>query len=287
MIKKVIVFAFILLLGSCSIQPEERAPLPANDFLVIAHRGASAYAPDHTILAYELADQMEADYIELDLHMTKDKKLVALHERKVTVRGQKRAVASLTFEELKDFSPGTIYNELYPDLASPIYEVLPVPELGEILSHFKDDVNYYIETKSPTSTPGIEVELIRQLRAHHLLNRLDKYPKVIIQSYDAESLKKVFKLEPSIPLVKLYSKRTASLSEREIRSLGQYASGVGVNMNLVTTELVTRLHKAGLHIHPFVINEEINIEALRQMGVDGVFTDNPDIAVKVKNREQY
>ena len=285
MIKKILLFLFILMLVSCFPEPVERAVLPTNDFLVIAHRGASAYAPAHTMLAYELAVQMEADYIELDLHMTRDKKLVALHDPEISLKGKKRRIANITHEELKNYSPGAIYNEEYPEFASPIFEAFPVPELGEILAHFKDEVNYYIEIKSPTITPGMEEELIRQLRAHHLLNRSDKLPKVIIQSYNAKSLKKVFQLEPSIPLIKLYSKKTDSISKREIRSLGQYASGVGVNMNLVTTELITRLHKAGLHIHPFVVNEEKTIQSIKQMGVDGVFTDKPDIAVKVKNKD--
>ena len=285
MIKKHLLFSFILMLVSCSPEPIERAVLPTNDFLVIAHRGASAYAPDHTMLAYELAVQMEADYIELDLHMTKDNKLVALHDPEILLNGKKRRISNTMLEELNNYSPGAIYNEQYPEFASPIFEALPVPELGEILAYFKDEVNYYIEIKSPTITPGMEEELIRQLRAHHLLNRSDQHPKVIIQSYNAKSLKKVFQLEPSIPLIKLYSKKTGSLSKREIRSLGQYASGVGVNMNLVTTELIKELHKNGLHIHPFVVNDEKTIQAIKQMGVDGVFTDKPDIAVKVTNKD--
>ena len=72
MIKKTGLLALVFILGACLIVSGERAPLPENDFL-IAHRGASAYARDHTFPAYELAVAMamDADYIELDLHMTK------------------------------------------------------------------------------------------------------------------------------------------------------------------------------------------------------------------------
>jgi len=280
--KKSIMFTCLLLLLGCSLEPTKRAPLPTENFLVIAHRGASAYLPEHTIPAYELAVEMEADYIELDLHMTKDGKLVALHEKTVLIDGKEHAVANLNLKDLQGVSPGSIFNEVNPEFASPAHEALAVPELGEILSFFKDEVNYYIELKSLTATPGMEEELLHQLQEHNLLNRVDELPKVIVQSYSENSLKKVFELEPTIPLVKLYNQKTSSISNKEIHRLGQYASGIGVNQELVTKELVNRLHGEGLHIHPFVINDPDTMEAMKQMGVDGIFTDTPDLAVKLK-----
>jgi len=282
MIKRISLLTFVFILTACVIEAVERAPLPADDLLIIAHRGASAYAPDHTFPAYELAVAMDADYIELDLHMTKDKQLVAIHDNWILLEGEEHAVANLTFEELKDFSPGTVFNKQYPELALKSFESLHVPKLDDILSHFKDEVNYYIEIKSPTVTPGMEKELIRQLQSYQLLNRSDELPKVIIQSYNADSLKKVLALSPSIPLVQLYSRNTTSISDKEIRNLGRYASGVGVDQSLVTSDLVKRLHKEGLHIHPFVVNEADSIQEIMRMGVDGIFTDKPDIAVKMK-----
>ena len=274
--------AISFLLASCSTPPVERTTLPADDFLIIAHRGASAYAPAHTIYAYELANQMGADYIELDLHMTQDKKLVALHDKKIVVNGVERSIANLTFKDIQAFSPGSIFNTQNPTLSSPLYESLSVPQLADVPQHFEDEVNYYIEIKSPASTPGMEKALIQQLREHDLLNRSDEYPKVIIQSYDANSLQKVFELEPSIPLIKLYSRNTTSISSREISRLTKYASGVGIDENLVTSTLVERLHEADLHVHPFVVNDADSIYDMMVIGTDGIFTDKPDIAVETK-----
>lgn len=271
-----------MLIG-CSTDFVDRAVLPSDELLIIAHRGASAYLPEHTIPAYELAVEMGADYIELDLHMTKDKKLVALHESELYFNGKKQAIAQLTQEELKGFSPGSVFNELYPALASPTYEAYSVPELGEILTHFKADVNYYIEIKSPTAIPGMEEELIRQLQAHGLLNRFDDLPKIIIQSYSAESLKKVFQLDPSIPLVKLYGQKTKRISNKEIERLLTYASAIGINEQILSQDLVNRLHENNLHVHPFVLNEEVQIENAIELDVDGLFTDKSDIAVKIKD----
>src|SRR5690606_341770 len=112
----------------------------------------------------------------------------------IILNEKKQAVSQITLEELKGYSPGVVFNELYPELASPAYEAFATPELSEILTYFQDDVNYYIEIKSPTDTPGMEEELIRQLHGHQLLNRSDDLPKVIIQSYNTASLQKVFEL---------------------------------------------------------------------------------------------
>lgn len=280
---RLILISLLFVVTGCSMEFTDRTPLPTDELLIIAHRGASAYVPEHTIPAYELAVEMGADYIELDLHMTKDKKLVALHEREVHINGKKRAIAQLTLDELRNFSPGSVFNELYPELASPTYEAYSVPELNEVLTYFETDVNYYIEIKSPTSTPGMEEELIRQLQVHNLLNRSDDLPKIIIQSYNAESLKKIFELDSSIPLVKLYGQKTKHISDKEIDRLLTYASGIGVNGDILSTDLVSRLHENELHIHPFVLNEEAEIANAIELKVDGIFTDKPDVAMQIKN----
>lgn len=284
MIKKISLLAFVFILAACSMETVERAPLPENDFLIIAHRGASAYAPDHTFPAYKLAVAADADYIEIDLHMTKDQQLIAFHDDSARLEGEEQAVADLTVEELQNFSPGKIFNEQHPKLASQSFDSLLILKLEDILLHFKDDVNYYIEIKSPAAMPGMEAELIRQLQSYQLLNQSKSsyLPKVIIQSYNAASLKKVHALAPSIPLVQLYGSKTTAISDKEIHNLGEYASGVGVDQSLVTTQLVKRLHKSGLAIHPFVVNEADIIQEMMQMGVDGIFTDKPDIAVEIK-----
>ncbi len=281
--KKMVLLTFLLITFGCTQQSVEQEPLPEDNFLVIAHRGASAYAPAHTLAAYEMAVQMGADYIELDLQMTKDGKLVSLHDSVISIHDVDKAVADVTFNELQLYSPGKEFNEENPHYASVAYEDLRVVGLDDILRHFGNTVNYYIELKSPSSYPGIEVELLRQLREHSLLHTDDEMPKVIIQSFDSDSLKKVFEKEPSIPLIKLYSfDKDAHLSKKERQKLKGYASGVGVNADTVTKNFVDSMHKEGLDVHSFTINNEDTIRTLMTLGVDGVFTDKPDIAVRLK-----
>ncbi len=276
--KLLIRLSLSLLLFSCSSEVVERAPIPNDELLIIAHRGASAYMPEHSLLAYELAVDMDANYIELDLHMTKDHKLVVIHDSEIILKDKEQAVAQLTLEELKAFSPGNNFNELHPELASSTYQTLSVLELSEVLANFSNDTNYYIEIKAPARTPGIEKELIDQLQANYLLNRSDKVPKVIIQSYDTKSLKKVFQLDPTIPLVKLYGQKTKRISNREMSDLITYASGIGINKKLLSRKLIDQLHKNKLHVHPFVLNDETQMKNTIELGVDGFFTDKPVVS---------
>jgi glycerophosphoryl diester phosphodiesterase len=284
--KKVMVL-LLLLLSSGSMKPNvEPAPLPDDEFLVIAHRGASAYAPPHTLTAYELAVKMGSDYIELDLHMTRDGKLVALHDSYLTFQDTEQAIADVTFNELQLYLPGEEFNERSPRYASPIYKQLRIVELEEIFHHFGDSVNYYIEIKSPNKYPGIEEELLRQLRVNNLLSSDNVVPKVIIQSFNENSLKSIFDMEPSIPLIKLYSfNKDAHLSKEKLQQLKKYASGVGLNVDSVTKKFIKKMHKEGLDVHPFTVNDEKVIRKLMKLGADGVFTDKPDIAVRVKNEK--
>lgn len=283
---KMFAVAFLLLVVGCTQTSAKPVPLTADDLLVIAHRGASTYAPDHTLVAYEMAVDMGADYIELDLQMTNDGKLVALHDSVISLRGVERAVADMTVDELQFYAPGMEFNEENPLYATFAYEDVRVPELGEILQHFGDQTKYYIEIKSPDSYLGIEDELIRQLRAHLSIGTSDMLPNVIIQSFDAASLKKVFQLEPSIPLIQLYRfDKVAWLSEKEFVDLQSYASGIGLNWEAVTKEFVDSVHREGLDVHPFTVNEETDMRNLLLLGVDGFITDKPDIAARLRDEE--
>jgi len=262
----------------------EPAPLPKNDFLIIAHRGASAYTTGNTLAAYEMAVQMGADYIEIDLQMTKDGKLVALHDSVVTLHNVQQAVADVTFDEIQLLSPGPEFFKNPLAYTYPSFHDLRIVDLSEILNHFGDSVNYYIEMKSPEEYPGIEEELLLQLSEHQLLHREGPTPKVIIQSFDAESLKDIHAMEPSIPLTQLYKfRKEVKLSKKELKELTKYASGVGINVAAVNREFVESMHRENLLVHPYTVNDEKTMRHLIKIGVNGIFTDRPDVASWVRN----
>ena len=106
-----VIITLFLLIAACGISEISKAPLPVEEPILIAHRGASAYTPEHTILAYEAAKQAGATYIEIDLQMTKDGVLVAMHDEKVdrTTDGN-GFVKEYTLEELKQLNAGQSFN---------------------------------------------------------------------------------------------------------------------------------------------------------------------------------
>ena len=262
-------------------------PLPENDFLIIGHRGASAYAAGHTLAAYEMATLMGADYIEIDLQMTKDGKLVALHDSVVTLHNAQQAVADVTFDEIQLLSPGKEFDKNHLSYTLPNSLDLRIVDLSRILNYFGDTVNYYIEIKSPKVYPGIEEELLRQLEEHQLLNRVDPIPKVIIQSFNTKSLQEIFALDPSIPLIKLYTfRKKARLSKKELKELTEYASGVGVNVEAVNRKFIDKMHSEKLLVHHYTVNDEEMMRSLMDLGVNGIFTDRPDVTLRVRSEKR-
>jgi glycerophosphoryl diester phosphodiesterase len=291
-IKRMMLFTILLFTYGCSqqtIEPTETiepTTLPGKDFLIIAHRGASAYTTGHTLAAYELAVEMGADYIEIDLQMTKDGKLVALHDSVITLFNAKQAVADVTFDDIQLHYPGKDFDINDLNYTLPSFDNMQIVNLEEILVHFGDTVNYYIEIKSPKMYPGIEEELLNQLGKYNLLNRDDVIPKVIIQSFDTHSLKEIFAMEPTIPLIKLYTfDKEANLSEKELSKLTQYASGIGLNANSVSRKFIESMHSEDLFVHPFTVNDEGTMRILINLGANGIFTDRPDLAYHVRNEK--
>ncbi|HFK1399446.1 glycerophosphodiester phosphodiesterase [Bacillus cereus] len=238
----------------------------------IAHRGASAYAPEHTIAAYKLGQQLKGDYIEIDLQMTKDGHLVAMHDETVnrTTNGT-GLVKEHTLEELKQLNAGSTYNKKYPNLAKKEYENAKVPTLEEVIEVFGHDANYYIETKSPDEYPGMEEKLLE------IINHYEIQDKVIIQSFSEESLQKLHSLHVNIPLVQLLSyKKAVQLTESEIKKYKTYCIGLGMNYKYIDAAYVKRIKKHGLEVHPFTVDNETDMKKLILWGVDGMFTNYPD-----------
>ena len=276
-----ILLLFVLLISGCS--GSEVAPIASEDFFIIAHRGASTYAPEHTMLAYEIAEQLNATYIEIDLQMTKDGVLIAMHDEKVdrTTEG-KGLVKDYTLKEIKKLNAGKWFNDTYPDFANMAYENVSIPTLREIFENFGDRVNYYIEMKSPKIYEDMEEELIALLDEYGLLNRQEEIPKVIVQSFNRASLIEFHELEPTIPLIQLISnKENVKFTNQEIKSLNTYASGIGININAVDGTFIHVAHENGLKVHLFSLIGEADIKKALIYKADGIFSDAPNVAIEI------
>jgi glycerophosphoryl diester phosphodiesterase len=272
----------VMFVSAAAGAPAKKSPADAP-VLNIGHRGASGYAPEHTIPAYDLALRLGADYIEQDLQMTRDGVLVALHDDTLdrTARGPKGnctgPVIEKTLKQIKTCDVGTWFNETYPQYAKPEYVGLKIPTLEEVFQRYGKSVNYYIETKNPEAAPGMEEELLRLMDEYGLTQPAAERWQVLIQSFSPASLQKIHALEPSLPLIRLYSgEETSATIQADLDVARTYAVGIGPSKTDVDAPLVTAAHAHCLDIHPYTVNEKPEMEALISLGVDGMFTNFPD-----------
>ncbi|WP_420821102.1 glycerophosphodiester phosphodiesterase [Rubrobacter indicoceani] len=267
-------------------EPAKSDKPPKDDELVlnIGHRGASGYAPEHTIPAYDLALKKGADYIEQDLQLTKDGVLVVLHDETLdrTARGPAENCTGLvrdkTLAEIKTCDAGSWFNETYPEYADSSYVGLKIPTLEEVFRRYRGGVNYYIETKSPEAAPGMEEELLRLMDKYNLTKKSERDRQVLIQSFSPASLQKISSLNPNLPLIQLYpdAGNTPRTVEAQLDLASLYAVGIGPSKNDVDRSLTKAAQDRCLDVHPYTVNEPEEMEALIAAGVSGMFTNFPD-----------
>ncbi|WP_165886845.1 glycerophosphodiester phosphodiesterase [Scopulibacillus darangshiensis] len=269
----------VVMLDKQTLAKTSRSLLNPHHILDIAHRGASGYAPEHTLASYKMGERLKGDYVEIDLQMTGDGKLIAMHDETLdrTTNGT-GLVKDYTLDEIKQLDAGSWFNENYPEKANPAYVGLKIPTLEDIIDTFGRSANYYIETKSPDVYPGMEEKLLGILKNHKLIGPNAHSGKVIIQSFSKDSLLKIHNMDKSIPLVQLLSYHSdADISQGEIAAIKQYAVGVGPNYKYIDRDYVQKVRNNGLLIHPYTVNTREDMEMLLDWGVTGMFTNYPDL----------
>ncbi|GAB3376809.1 glycerophosphodiester phosphodiesterase [Azotobacter armeniacus] len=326
--------------------------------LVIAHRGASGYVPEHTLAAYALAVLQGADYVEPDLVMTLDGQLVARHDNQLDLTtdvaahpefADRKRTKSIDGRDLtgwfsEDFSLEEIKSlraiERIPDIRpgnARLDKSFEVPTLQEIIDLVKSleenqgrRIGLYPETKHPTHFQylglAMEEPLVEILRRNGYHSRTSP---VYIQSFEVENLKTLRRLTP-LRLVQLFGAGQpydqevigSALTYAQmatpagLQAIAAYADGVGpdkgyiiprdANGNLGSpTDFVPNAHAAGLKVHPFTFRAEnhflptglrssdepsahgdleAEIRAFLEAGIDGLFSDQPNIPLRLRER---
>jgi alkaline phosphatase D len=278
--------------GSAATTGSQSTLEPIVDHInVIAHRGASGYAPEHTQQAYEKAINMKADFIELDLHMTKDGQLVVIHDStlKRTTNAEEiypdRApwhVKDFTLDEIKRLDAGSWFNETNPGLSKKQYagqKIMTLEEAIHIIKKKSKDTGLFIETKSPGEYPGMEEKLTGILKES---GYLDDH-KLILQSFSEEGLRKLQTMVPAdVPLVQLFSPAMVKGKNLDdlINNTAEYAEGVGPDKSVVTPTFMQKAHERKMLVQPYTPNAKEDMVEQFSLGVDGIITNYPD---RVKN----
>ncbi len=259
----------------------ERRPLD-----VVAHRGASDDAPEHTLAAYRKAIEDGADALECDVRLTADGHLVCVHDRRVNRTSNGRgAVSTLELADLAALDFGS-WKAPTGEHEAPDRDperdnrehtsVLTLERLLELVADSGRRVELAIETKHPTRWAGqVEERLLALLGRFGLADppRDDPSP-VRVMSFSARSLHRVRAAAPALPTV--YLMQFLSLRYRD----GRLPAGVdiaGPSIRIVRNhpEYVARLHRAGNRVHVWTVNEPEDVELCARLGVDAVITNRP------------
>lgn len=279
-------------------------PAPSAKKQLVAHRGASAYAPEHTLEAYRLAIEQGADFVEQDLAVTKDGVLVCIHdltlERTTNVEevfparfvedtsgsapARRWFVGDFTLAEIKQLDAGSWFNAKFSGARIPTFQ--------EAIDLVKGKAGLYPELKDPAFYRGRGVSPETLLAAVLKKNGLvgDAKTPVIIQSFDEVTIKRLVTELPDTPRVFLVGQPDAQRldSAEKVKEIAKWATGIGPNKAVIAgrPDIVAWAHAAGLTVTPWTfrssntgkfgsVREEMSA-FLYEHGVDAVFTDNPD-----------
>lgn len=237
--------------------------------LVIAHRGASGYAPENTFAAFRRAVAMGAAFIETDLQLSRDARFVAIHDPTVnrTTNGQ-GSVNEMTLADLRRLDAGSWFGSEFAGER--------IPTLEEIFEFSKKhDVVFYLEMK-PSGAWGGEHALISAVRD------AGEIARAVVISFDPVILASVRKIEPTLMTGLLYEGQIPDPIERALE-IG--ARQLAVRGDLVTPRLLRDARQRDLQVVCWTVNHPAHMRLLVEAGVDGLISDYPDRLVELTRRK--
>jgi len=274
---------------------------------LVAHRGASAYAPEHTLAAYQLAIEMGADYVEQDLAVTRDGVLICLHDASLerttnveqlfpdrvttqTIEGKTRRAwlaNDFTLAEIKTLDAGSWFDKKFAREK--------VPTFDEAIALIRGRAGIFPELKTPEIYAGRDVrfeELVAAALDKHGLRGAKADPKtpVILQTFGEPSARTLAKIKIGVPVVLLLNNDDNYQTADQLRAWKGIVQGFGPAKNIVrrNPDFVKWAHAEGMTVTPYTFRssdagkagfKDVGDEMahyLYTLGVDAVFTDNPD-----------
>jgi glycerophosphoryl diester phosphodiesterase len=249
--------------------------LRARTFLTVAHRGASAYAPENTMEAFELALSQGVEALELDVHLTRDDEVAVIHDdtldRTTSGRGP---VRERTLRELQELDAGVWFGARWRGVR--------VPSLTEVLRAFGPRAWLDIEIKGgvrahwflgavaedATASVPLARRTIEEVAAAGALDR------VVISSFGLEALRWVRRAHPDVAT-------QVSVLSREVGAECRVAADAGIDVlspqvYAATPANVDAAHQAGLAVHIYAADGDDALAGLIDLGVDGIKTNRPD-----------
>jgi glycerophosphoryl diester phosphodiesterase len=233
--------------------------------LIIAHRGASGYAPENTMAAFRLAVEMGAKAIELDIHQTRDHELVVIHDEDLRrVARRKARIRDLTREQLMEFDIGSWFD--------PCFSAERVPTLADVFELTAGKAELHIEIKKGSRMyPGIEERLV------DMIQRRDAWKTTLVSSFDHPALYSTRSLDARVRIGYLLGLTGMKTAYREMEQLR--AESLNMSARQAEAKKVRECRERGLKTLVYTVNTRKELARLAKLGIDGVFTNFPELTI--------
>lgn len=287
------------------------AGAPRGEIDVIAHRGASAYAPENTMAAFRLAHEMGSDWFELDCTLTRDGKVIVIHDGSLKrTAGLDRPVAALTLAEVKELDAGSWKGAQFAGE--------PLPTLEESLAFAKGKLGVYIEIKNSDDDRELMKQILERVRGiEHAdsavlkdLMRLIETSKTrnleltrkVIQLVRARGMGKQVVIQSFSPVVctivaaeapELRNEFLGGEDKDRPGSWDEYLAygfvigvdGFNPNKESLNPDRLRELHARGKSVAVWTVDDPADMKRLAEWGVDSIITNKPDVAMSLLGRD--
>ncbi|MBP5379968.1 MAG: glycerophosphoryl diester phosphodiesterase membrane domain-containing protein [Ruminococcus sp.] len=237
---------------------------------VTAHRGFSKKAPENTLPAFQSAMDYGADFIELDVQLTRDDQLVVIHDDKLdrTTDG-KGLVKNYTYEELTRLSAGSWFGKENE------FDDVKIPLLSEVLDLVGKNIMLNIEIKKSGNPKATAEKVVEMIEEYGIVN------SCYITSFSYPALKKVKQLNPKIKTAFI-----ANLATSTSYAQLPYIDAVSMNYLFVNQSVVNTAHHHGKRVFVWTVNRQSEMQKMMALGVDNIITDCPDKALEVVDSQK-
>lgn len=247
-----------------------------DDFVIIAHRGASAYYPENTMIAFEKAVEMKAEMIELDVALSKDGIPIVFHDAQLNQHTNGDGyLSAFTLDELKELDAGSWFD--------PKYSNQQIPTLKEVLQFAQDTIALNIEIKSEAVSDSIDGGI--EKKVVELVSEFDMQNHVLFSSFDYRTLLHFKELAPKIPVALLYNKAQSNYLLPNQLVKKYKVDAFNCSYRQLSRGWIANLNEYRIPSFIYTVNSKKRMQKLIEAGVNGIFTDKPDLLRNVV--EQY
>lgn len=239
-----------------------------SNVMVVAHRGASGYAPENTLSAMEKAIEMNAEMSELDVQETADGEIIILHDGTLTrTSGVEKNIWETNYADLKGLDVGSWFSEEYKDE--------PIPTLQEVINLVKGKMKLNIELKTNKHEKMLAERTLRIVEANNFLDQ------VVFTSFKFAEADKIRELNPKAKIGYIFSKLP--------KNFDVFSADVDLlstKYKIVDAEFVKKAKENDKEVAVWTVNKPEDMRRMIELGVDAIITNYPDVLKKILDGEK-